>query len=174
MKEIWLPEKQNAMILPEDVKFWLLKVKRLGLALSAQFESPSIKELATFEATVPHRVAHMLEPDETKARIRLIGHFCKDKPVVLARVVIPDHTYKKYQAIFDHLGNRSIGETFLFRRDTIERGDFYIGRLDAVECRQIFKQHISKTLWGRMSVFTIDNHYPLSIEEYFCFLPVES
>ena len=103
------------------------------------------------------------------AFVREIQLNCQGKPWVFARSVIPEATYNKRQAELSSLGLKPLGEV-LFSDQTIERKGIEICRITAESLisRLATDEDLNSIdmLWGRRSVFLIEQH-PLLVSEVF-------
>lgn len=103
----------------------------------------------------------------------------ENHPFVYARVTMPESTYLTYKVELDNLGNRPIGETFLYSNPTTTRSQFEIKRItqddellfDELVHTNFYKAVIERNsrvpeLWARRSVFSLQGN-PLLITEVF-------
>ncbi|MCK5729088.1 MAG: chorismate lyase [Methylococcales bacterium] len=86
-----------------------------------------------------------------------------EKPLILARTILPKKTITNAQRQLSHLGTRPLGEVIF--------SDPYLKRL-AMDISLLKKKHwneslpISPAIWGRRTVYAIQNQ-PLLVSEFF-------
>lgn len=130
----------------------------LGAALRERYSSWNLRLLENFKFHANENIY-----------IREVLHQNKDRALVYAYVELPAETYLAFQADFDLLGERSLGESFLFARKDVVReafSFFSIGRSHSLY--ETAQKYLSKSLAypARSSYFTIAQ-FPLLITEVF-------
>ena len=173
MKENWESAEHISAPPPSDSIYWLTEVKKLGNELSNYFCDLKLKKLAHLHTKLKTHEQRLLNTTETEAFVRLISHHQNHRNIVLGRTVIPESTYRQYKSIFDNLDNVSIGDSFLFQKEGVNRSDFYLRQYSADEVNALFQDtsKVSSCVWARASVFCIDQKYKLIIEEFFLEFP---
>ena len=83
--------------------------------------------------------------------LREINHEAGGQVLAFARVEVPEATFLRFQNELSDLGDRSIGDHFLFLRDDVVRDSF-----------KVFKK---ESQWTRQSRYLVAGH-PLIITEY--------
>src|SRR3990167_9827504 len=97
----------------------LSSIQKLGRAL--QTECPDWRI----------RLIHNFTPEASGDYLREIIHETSDFPLVYARVEVPASTYEAFRSELSALGERSIGDAFLFVRDDVTREAFVIREIEA-------------------------------------------
>lgn len=135
----------------------LSSIQKLGRAL--QTECPDWRI----------RLIHNFTPEASGDYLREIIHETSDFPLVYARVEVPASTYEAFRSELSALGERSIGDAFLFVRDDVTREAFVIREIEAAtpfyDC---VKAHLKEEgpFVTRASVFKVGGHL-LTIAEFF-------
>ena len=135
----------------------LSSIQKLGQALQAQCPDWRI------------RLIHNFEPEASGDYLREIMHETPAFPLVYARVEVPLETYRAFEAQLSTLGERSIGDAFLFLRDDVAREAFVMREIDVsspfYDC---IKVHLKEEgpFVARASIFKVGGH-PLTIAEFF-------
>lgn len=88
--------------------------------------------------------------------IRKIAHEGGGQILALAEVEVPQATFAHFQVELKNLGERSIGDHFLFIKKNVERSPFTIFQTEFTQDPQ----------WARRSQFLVEG-FPLTITEYF-------
>lgn len=91
--------------------------------------------------------------EEKGVFIREIYHEGAGEILVFARVEVPEATFYHFHVELQNLGERSIGDHFLFLKQDLQREPF-----------EVFKA--GKGQWARRSQFLVEG-FPLNITEYF-------
>ncbi len=142
-----------------------------------------LKDFCPGQFTVRVLDEQWVRPDPSEARLlnisraqkvllRQVHLLCGDRLCVYARSVIPLETLRRKHRRLLHLGNKPLGE-YLFASPTLERSRVEWGklvpgsRLHAIATART--QVSSQMVWGRRSLFRIDNK-SLLVSEFF--LPV--
>ncbi len=106
---------------------------------------------------------------ERRVLVRQVHLLCDDTPWVFARTVIPVTSLRGRQRRLRHLGNRPLG-AFLFADPHMRRAPLEIVSIDAGQRlyhRAIaHSRHQDNTIWGRRSVFYLEER-PLLVSEIF-------
>lgn len=167
-------------LVPESVRDWLCKPFVLSKALR--------KVCNDFSVEITDQCMKPLYADEIAAlkcygspmgyiRETYLGDI--GNPLVYARVTMSESTYAANRESLENLGNRPIGETFLYKDPSLSRSEFEVKRLtqddellfDTLVHFNFYRaeiQGISREteLWARRSVFTVSGN-PLLITEVF-------
>jgi chorismate lyase len=117
---------------------WLTRTDSLSLAIKDQTHAFSIKLINQ----------QLLN----KYLIREVYLCANNIPWIYAQVIVPKKTYNNFKIDFDNLGEKSLGETLLFKRSDVQRSELKFLKIS--------------DYWLRKSIFKI-NSYPLSITEIF-------
>ena len=126
--------------------------------LSQQWVNPEVDEARLLD--IPYRQTALL---------RQVQLLCGDTVCVYARSIIPLKTLKGKHRRLRFLGNRPLG-AYLFANPSLRRNQqqlAIIAKKDALyEIATSGSQQGSAQIWGRRSLFTIDEK-PLLVSEFF-------
>ncbi|MCQ8103315.1 chorismate lyase [Methylomonas sp. SURF-2] len=90
-----------------------------------------------------------------------------DKPLVLARTVLPEPTIRIAHRNLSHLGTRPLGEVIFAYPDLELRQRYFSAAV--VHCWSAAVQsgyRVEQTVWGRRTLYAI-HHQPLLVSEFF-------
>ena len=175
MNHCWQLKVDLKEKVPEHLNYWLFEVQRLGAELKSVLPDIGLQKLAQFDGVMTDDEHVLLKTDDCRCHIRLVKHHCEAQTVVLARTIIPAKTYKCYRHVFDHLGDQSMGERFLFRAPVIKRSPFYVKQFSPSVLYERFpgqKFYCDHKTWARASLFCLASSCYLLIEEFFLQMPV--
>jgi chorismate--pyruvate lyase len=152
---------------PAEIQSWLFD----PTSLTARLKNKCTSE---FRVEVLSQMTQKPRLDEFKAlgmetgnnalvrQVRLCcGHACW----VYARTVIPFSTLKGKQRIYANLGTRPLG-AMLFADRTMQRDEVMVTSLPGSDLPAGLGLEEHDTVWGRRSVFRVNNK-PLLVSEYF-------
>lgn len=107
---------------------------------------------------VPHHRYHL---------IREVLLHVGDKPLVLARTVLPEHTIRIAHRNLSHLGTRPLGEV-IFAYPDLELRQRYFSAAPANSWSPAVQNsyRLEQTVWGRRTLYAI-HHQPLLVSEFF-------
>jgi chorismate lyase len=167
----WTPLTQvNKSLIPNHYLAWLEKPYALSKALRAICNNFSLDVIDQSLGVLTHDEAEILDSVEIPyCLIRQVFLKCDDEPFVYARVCVPHETLFRDRHAFESLGNKPIGETLLYNRKDVSRGEFEIkvSQLDNPAFRNVtFTNHRYNEIWGRRSLFNYGGS-PLLISEFF-------
>ena len=174
MKDYWQLRADLTTKLPCDLNYWLFQVQRLGLELKSILPNVALRKLTQFDGVMTDDEQVLLKTAYKQCHIRLAKHYHQTQTIVLARTIIPWGTYQCYRHVFDHLGDKSIGEGFLFRAPAIKRSPFYAKHFSAKVFYDRFPGqnfHCDHNTWARASLFFLEPSYNLLVEEFFLQMP---
>ncbi|MCK4493265.1 MAG: chorismate lyase [Methylococcales bacterium] len=109
---------------------------------------------------------------ESKYLNLLPHHYClirevllsaNEKPLILARTILPKSTITNAQRQLSHLGTRPLGEV-IFSDPHLVRLMMDVSRVKPKNWQQSFG--FSETIWGRRTVYTLQKQ-PLFVSEFF-------
>lgn len=110
--------------------------------------------------------AHVLGiPNGVRVLVREVQLLCEEIPWVFARSLIPVTSLKGSLQRLKRQGSRSLGAT-LFADQSLRRGPLEIHCINATEIPVEMDPRRSVSVWGRRSVFYVQNR-PLLVSEYF-------
>lgn len=151
--------------LPHDVADWLFDPASLTARLirhcHGQFSVRVLSQGYSHARLGERKTLGMA--DRENALVREVHLLCDKTPVVYARTVIPVTTLVGPQRRLAHLGNKPLG-ALLFADRTMHRDEVQIARLSDEKAG--FETPSDQTIWGRRSVFKLNNR-PLLVSEYF-------
>lgn len=151
--------------LSPEIADWLFDPSSLTARLirhcSGKFSVQVLSEVYSGPRISEHNTLGM--GNRETALIREVHLLCDGHPVVYARTVIPVSTLVGAQRRLLHLGNKPLG-AILFSDKTMTRGEVQVARLKAEQVK--LKSNIDVDIWGRRSVFKLNNK-PLLVSEYF-------
>lgn len=153
--------------LPLAARDWVLSTGSLTAGVRARCpESFQLRVLRQRWALPhPHEAAALrLEPGR-RAMLREVALCCGDRPLIMARTVIPTASLRGRQARLAALGRRPLGE-LLFHDPSARRGRFAIARLTLGQAGLAAGRRRHTTVWGRRAVFHIGG-VPLLVSEFF-------
>jgi chorismate lyase len=105
-------------------------------------------------------------PTHQRALVREVVLYGCDEPWVYARSIIPVKTLTGRLRSLRKLDNRPLG-ALLFNDRSMQRGDIEIACMNtATHLQPSLPKNIEGTVWGRRSVFTLDQK-PLLVSEMF-------
>lgn len=155
---------------PDNLIPWLQEKRPLSQQYRQKYKNITLQLLQQKRSEADIDAAERLNIiDNPKALVREIVLFGDQQPLSYAKVTIPLSTYMTYQKTFDHLGEKLIGEAFLYTQNNLSRSDFeyaVINDLQQAPNWDVFNNHYP--LYTRRSVFAVDAH-PLLIQEVFLF-----
>ena len=153
--------------IPVEVRSWLFDPSSLTARLirmcsgefrvellSQRIEKPALDEIKALNLTYGDW-----------ALVREVHLYCKNKPVVYARTVIPLSTLTGAQRSYGNLGNRPLG-AMLFADKTMTRDEVMVSKLLSESALHVKTGVIGEDVWGRRSVFRVGGK-PLLVSEYY-------
>ena len=156
---------------PEVLRAWLLDngslTDRLKRSCKGNFSVTVMDESWQRPQLDEARVLDM--PDTAVAWVRQVQLLCDGKPWVFARTVVPAATLSGAQRRLAHLGSRPLG-AYLFSDPGMRRSSVQLARITPGS--RLFEDAVQSLpdrpgeIWGRRSVFRVDNK-PLLVSEIF-------
>lgn len=136
--------------------------------LNQSFDNPYLDEINAF---------HDYPVDATYAFIRKVFLEGDDKPMIFARVVVPEETYLNYQDELTQLGRSAIGNTLLYNDPQVIRQAFEYKLIEPHdemfhELGLLNQVARSDSLWARRSIFVMPKGYLLITEVFLKAIPV--
>jgi chorismate--pyruvate lyase len=120
-------------------------------------------------------------PAGEKVLVREVLLYCDDKPQVFARSLLPVSSLTGAEQALTNLGTQSLGQV-LFNNPSLERKVIELASFDlnssVGKLAQDLQLNMTHTLWGRRSVFMLENK-PLMVAEVFlpgafCYQKIEN
>ena len=155
----------------QEMRTWLFNDTSLTARLVANCKEVfRVEVLRQRYARVQRNEERLLNmPHRQRALLREVYLYCGAVRVVYARSIIPLSTLTGRQRQLAHLGERPLGG-FLFSCPSMRRGQVQLAEIypgNPVYNRAMNNlQQTSETLWGRRSVFRLQNK-PLIVAEIF-------
>ena len=164
----WLTEAKSNKC-SKNVSSWLSDHSSLTLKLQAIGQKFHVEVKQQLAVTPAEMSLSCYFTSEDKVLVREVLLYCDGKPVVFAQTEIPFSTLTEEQAKLAEIGTRSLGEVLFqdpsMKRAEIEVAEFLVGSEVHRLCEQ-FNQVANFSLWGRRSLFYINNK-PLLVSEVF-------
>ena len=130
-----------------------LKAYNLVAALREDYANVTVVIISQQLATATAEEQSLLAINEPQSWIREVYLQGDGKNLVRGRVVVPYTTYQAYQNVFDSLGNKFLGESFLYKIE---------------HTRSAFKYEKVGLRCQRQSIFYLnDNKHKLLVLEFF-------
>lgn len=111
---------------------------------------------------------HLLhQPEHHYHLIREVLLHADDKPLILARTILPERTIRVAKRNLSHLGTRPLGEV-IFSYPDLERLQLDICSTPPAYWNQSLREQINieQAVWGRRTVYAIQKQ-PLLVSEFF-------
>lgn len=163
----WCPE--GALTLKPYLKDWLLDPGSLTTRLSNLSQNFRVQVLGQQIEPCTYEESNLDIPPGEQVLIREVLLLCDDIPQVFARSLMPLSSLTGEQQQLATLGNQSLGQV-LFNHASLKRKRIEVASFDRHSSVAKLAHHLNlKTehdLWGRRSVFVIDNK-PLMVAEVF-------
>lgn len=164
----------QACSLPENLKNWLLDPTSLTARLKSHCHQFRVELLGQRIEICQENEAVDLIPSGEKILVREVLLFCDEKPQVFARSLLPLSSLTGAEQVLSNLGTQSLGQVLFnnpsLERQTIEVAEFGIsspvGQLAKQLCLFSKSPNSSDNLWGRRSIFVLENK-PLMVAEVF-------
>ena len=144
----WIYEKNSLTQRLRQIYGKAVKVK----ILFHQWKSPFLSESL-----------HLALPVYRYCLIREVLLYAENKPLTLARTILPQKTIQNAQQKLSHLGTRPLGEV-IFSDPSSERLAMDISYTQPKIWHKSFP--INQAIWGRRTVYTIQKQ-PLLVSEFF-------
>lgn len=129
----------------------LLSAYNLTAALREQYTNVTVQIIRQEISCATEEEQELLQTNEPQCWIREVYLQGDGANVILARVVVPLSTYHKFKAAFDTLGDKFLGEAFLYQMP---------------HTRTPFAYKQIQSLWQRSSIFEINTN-KLLVSELF-------
>ena len=161
----------NRAQLPEQWRDWLLDRSSLTLRLQHACSGTFRVEVLSqcMEPPMLSEARALCRPPQELALVRQVRLLCEDQAWVFARTVIPLPSLRGGLRRLALLGTRPLGAV-LFADPTMHRSAVEVTRIS--QGKRLFARAIAETtcesseIWGRRSVFTLQNQ-PLLVSEFF-------
>lgn len=163
----WL--RSDSCVLPTHLKSWLLDPNSLTARLKKHCHQFRVELLGQrIEPCQSHEAVEGI-PSGEEVLVREVLLYCDDKPQVFARSLLPISSLTGSKQALANLGTQSLGQV-LFNDPSLERKIIEIAEFDSStsvsKLAQKLQLPVSSTMWGRRSVFMLENK-PLMVSEVF-------
>ena len=151
---------------------WLLHTGSLTERLKQRCNEFRVEVIGENRAELSHSEAQLLNCDEPYIA-REVLLICDEQPWVFARSLLPESLVNEHLALAN-LGNKPLG-TIIFNDPNMLRTPFQVANFDNDSdlCHKLgTAMPVSKTLWGRRSLFTRDQHKLMVAEIFLPHSPV--
>lgn len=166
----WLKNRQGTrQQLPEAVQSWVYESGSLTARLRGDYGNRVAVKVLQQRWCAPFLSERKLlnQPEHRYALIREVLLYADDKPLILARTVIPYSTIKATQSNLSRLGTRPLGEV-LFADPRLERMEMEVVwvRPSSWTKDSIEVAGIARPVWGRRTVYALGQSEML-VAEFF-------
>jgi len=160
---------ENSAQLNAYLRDWLLDPSSLTTRLKNHCEKFHVQVLGQCFDVCSFEESNEDITSGQEVLIREVLLFCDDIPQVFARSLLPLSSLTGEQKALAELGNQSLGQV-LFNHPQLQRKKIEIASFDhkstVAQLAEVYDLHINSPLWGRRSVFVLDNK-PLMVAEIF-------
>ncbi len=155
--------------IPSDVHSWIYEKKSLTQRLRKHYGSSFTVEIV-FHRWKPAFLSEcklLGLPHQQFNLVREVLLLADDKPLILARTILPKQTIKIAKRNLSHLGNRPLGEV-IFSYPKLERLELNITCIPRENWASPItkKIHLEQNVWGRRTVYAI-HQQKLLVSEFF-------
>ncbi|MBM4207742.1 MAG: chorismate lyase [Gammaproteobacteria bacterium] len=166
----WREHRQGHQYhLPEDVHSWVYEPGSLTKRLRDYYGNRIAVDLLFHQWRSPYlsECKQLNLPCYRFALTREVILHINNKPLLLARTIIPEETIKVAHRNLSHLGNRPLGEV-IFSYPDLERivMDLTLIKENGWTLKAQQKAAIEQPLWGRRTVYAIRQR-PMLVSEFF-------
>lgn len=167
---LWLENRQGLRHkLPGNVQSWTYESGSLTQRLRSYYGDAIAVKILLQRWHKPFLSERRLLtlPEHRYSLIREVLLHADDKPLILARTIIPAATIKATQNTLSHLGNRPLGE-IIFSYPRLERMAMDVALIDPLSWTQaaLVEASINHPVWGRRTVYAIA-HKQMLVSEFF-------
>jgi chorismate--pyruvate lyase len=162
-------QSADECVLPQHLQSWLFDSNSLTARLKQHCQQFRIELLGQkVESCQAHEAVDSIFENEP-VLVREVLLYCDDKPQVFARSLLPLSSLTGAEQALANLGTKSLGQT-LFNHPSLERKIINIAEFSLTSSVGKLASNLQltmvNTLWGRRSLFVIDNK-PLIVAEVF-------
>ena len=150
----------------DNYMFWLKNAYHLTIELKEYYPDLFLQKHSQKRESISSFEKNILNSED--AFVRQISLCTKPEELVFARTVIPVKTYQYFNKELEELGEKPIGENFLYNNLDFTRSDFIIRQLDEKSFYTETTKTTDKNIYSRSSIFTYKNtSMKILITEYF-------
>ena len=162
-------QKPSSFVINDYLQDWLLDPSSLTARLKKHCQQFRVEVLGQKIETCSQAEANAdIRPDE-EVLVREVVLFCDEQPQVFARSLLPLSSLTGDEKKLAELGTQSLGQV-LFNHPNLIRKNIELSTFDSTSSISGLVKHCRlperETLWGRRSVFILDNK-PLMVAEVF-------
>ena len=158
LKTDW--QAPETLVVNKQLKDWLLDRDSLTARLKANSKRFRVEVLGEhIEACSDEEANQDIKAGE-QVLVREVLLYCDEKPQVFARSLLPIECLTGHEKELASLGTQSLGQV-LFKRENLTRKCIEVSKLQKEstvnQLANFLGLDASQTLWGRRSVFVVDN-----------------
>ena len=162
-------QKPSSFVINDYLQDWLLDPSSLTARLKKHCQQFRVEVLGQKIETCSQAEANAdIRPGE-EVLVREVLLFCDEQPQVFARSLLPLSSLTGDEKKLAELGTQSLGQV-LFNHPNLIRKNIELSTFDSTSSISRLAKHCRlperETLWGRRSVFILDNK-PLMVAEVF-------
>jgi len=155
--------------LPKNVQSWVYEAHSLTQRLRC-FYGDTVKVKILFhqwKTPFLSEIHHLHLRNQRYSLIREVLLYAEDKPLILARTILPKKTIQSAKRNLSHLGTRPLGEV-IFSYQHLERLEMDVSCVKNTIWSKPLQQQltIEQPIWGRRTVYAIQQQ-PLLVSELF-------
>ena len=155
--------------IPADTQSWIYEPGSLTQRIRDYYGSTFAVKVLFHQRQKPFFSERRLlkQSNDQYSLIREVLLYANDKPLILARTIIPDKTLKGAQRSLSRLGNRPLGEV-IFSYPKLKRLEMEICRVEEKKWSPAITQKylLDQQVWGRRTVYAIHRRQML-VSEFF-------
>lgn len=155
--------------IPETVQSWIYEAGSLTQRLRDLYGDAFTVEILFHEWQKPFMSERLVLslPQHQSTLVREVLLSAGDKPLILARTIIPVKTLKGAQRNLSRLGNRPLGEV-IFSYPKLQRLEMDVSCVKTSNWTEQLKDkiRINEPVWGRRTVYAI-KHREMLVNEFF-------
>ena len=155
--------------LPEEAKSWIFEPGSITQRLRNHYGNAVQVTILFHQWQTPLFTEHRLLKlrSHRYALIREVMLHADNRPLILARTIIPEGTVKAARRNLSHLGTRPLGE-IIFSYPKLERLglDFTLADTSIWTDAALRKIPTNQPIWGRRTIYAI-RHKPMLVNEFF-------
>jgi chorismate lyase len=155
--------------LPTDACSWIYEAGSLTKRLRCYYgDSFAVKIL--FHHWKPAFLSECRQlhlPHQQYNLVREVLLHANDKPLILARTILPEKTIRVAKRNLSHLGTRPLGEV-IFSYPDLQRLQLEVCELNPTDWSNQLRNEVAleQSIWGRRTVYAI-KHQPMLVSEFF-------
>lgn len=172
------PDNKNLSALPESIKNWLVDEGSLTARLKEHCDDFKVKVIGEEQQLCSAAEACDLIQVGEPILVREVLLYCDNRPQVFARSLLPLKSLTGDEKALAHLGEQPLGQVLFnnpsLKRQRLEVSSFsqdssiglLVEKIYSGNCPEQMINNIKTELWGRRSIFMLENK-PLMVAEVF-------